>query len=368
MKKVAFFTTSLNAGGIENYLLRFLQFSQTVIKPYVVCKAGIFGELECEYKKINNIELVKLNVGYFNPITLYKVYKFLRKNKIDAVCDFTGNFSGVILLVSKLANVNKRVVFYRGSSNHFRESFLKLKYNNRVQKLVKQYATNILFNSKTALEYFFPHRSSTDHRYKIIYNGVSAAACTTNLSKNDCRKEYNISANAFVVGHTGRYNHAKNHITIAKVANELCDKYHDIYFVLCGKNTEIVKKEAIVLYPHLHDRLIALGYQSKVAEVLKTFDVFFFPSVTEGQPNALIEAMIAGLPAVASNIEPVKETTPAQLHCVLKDPLDVEGFKHEIEKVYCDKSYAQQLIFSDWAKASFEPEILFNQFLSELIN
>lgn len=368
MKKIAFFTTSLNAGGIENYLLRFLQFSQGKIKPYIFCKGGMFGELEHEYRKINNIELTKINAGYLNAVALYKMYDFLRKNKIDAVCDFTGNFSGLILFVSKMANIHKRVVFYRGSSNHFKESFFKLRYNNYMLKLVKLYATNILFNSKAALDFFYPHRSSSDHRYKIIYNGVSAAAFSANLNKTDCRKEYNIPVNAFVIGHTGRYNHAKNHTTIAKVASELCNKYPDIYFVLCGKNTETFKKEAVVLYPHLQDKLIALGYQSNVEKVLRTFDVFFFPSVTEGQPNALIEAMIAGLPVVASNIEPIKETTPVQLHYILKEPLNAEGFKQEIEKIYLDKDYGNSLIFSDWAKANFEPNILFNQFLSELIN
>ena len=39
-----------------------------------------------------------------------------------------------------------------------------------------------------------------------------------------------------------------------------------------------------------------LGYRDDVNKILPIFDVFFFPSITEGQPNSLIEAMISDVP------------------------------------------------------------------------
>lgn len=366
MKKVVFFTTSLNSGGIENYLLRFLKYSEDEIKPYIFCKSGEFGELECKYKKIKNIELKQLEIGYFNFLSLIRLYFFLKKNQIETICDFTGNFAGLIIFVAKCSGIKKRIAFYRGSSNHFNETYFRLKYNGFMKWLVKKFATKILSNSKSALNFFYNDNYFLDNRFKVIYNGINADCFSIFSNKNDLRKEFRLPINAFIVGHTGRYNKAKNHLTLAKVANKLCEKYQNLLFVVCGKNTEKLKEETASIFPILADRMIALGYQSEINKILKTFDLFFFPSSSEGQPNALIEAMISGLPIVASDIPSIKETTPPQIHPALKDPFDTEGFIREIEKIYLNPDYRNSLIFSEWAKHEFNPSILFREFYNEL--
>jgi glycosyltransferase involved in cell wall biosynthesis len=366
MKRVAFFVTSLNSGGIENYLLRFLQFSKDNIKPFIVCKGGYYGDLESEYKKIKGVELIKMKVGYFNLFHLFKIYKFFTRKKIDTICDFTGNFAGTILFISKLAHIEKRIVFYRASTNHFKESSFRLIYNSIVHKLVKQNATKILSNSNTAFEYFFKERSESDQRFLIIYNGIDSSKFSEKAERATYCEELKLPINHFIIGHVGRYNGAKNHETIAKVANIICEKYTDIYFILLGRDTERFVATAIKNFPKLKGKLIALGYQKKVEAVLKTFDLFFFPSITEGQPNALIEAMVLGLPIIASDINPIKETTPQDFHNKLKNPLDTNGFVKEIELSYTNEDYRRSLILKNWAQQKFDASLLFNQFLEQL--
>ena len=75
--------------------------------------------------------------------------------------------------------------------------------------------------------------------------------------------------------------------TIIEVAIKLCKKYNEIYAVMCGKGvdnalSQKVKKEG------LEDQIKLLGYRSDVIKVLNTLDCFYFPSLSEGQPNALI--------------------------------------------------------------------------------
>lgn len=74
-----FFVNDLNSGGIENYLLRFLSHYEGNIVPVVVCKGGVFGDLEQEYRKISNIELVKLKVGYLDFPAYKNLYQFFKK-------------------------------------------------------------------------------------------------------------------------------------------------------------------------------------------------------------------------------------------------------------------------------------------------
>lgn len=362
--KTVFFVTSLNSGGIENYLLRFLTYYEGKIEPVVLCKGNAFGELEDEYRKIKGIELIKMNAGYFDLKAYYLIYKILRKNKVESVCDFTGNFAGLIMLTANFAGIKKRIAFYRGSSNHFEETKIKLLYNAVMLHLVKTNATKILSNSYAALNYFYFNKNNKDERFKVIYNGIDAKKFK--LKTIPYKKEdFGIPENAFVIGHTGRYNSAKNHSTIIEVAENICTKYHSIYFVLCGKDTDVYLKDIVQLNPVLKEKVKLLGYRSDVPSVLTLFDLYFFPSITEGQPNALIEAMITGLPIVASNIEPIIETTPSEIHQDLKNPLDVEGFTKLIEEFYLNKNEKKQN-FSDWAIQKFNPEVLFNKFFIEL--
>jgi glycosyltransferase involved in cell wall biosynthesis len=79
---------------------------------------------------------------------------------------------------------------------------------------------------------------------------------------------------------------------------------------------------------------LLLGYRKDVPRVLKSLDCFLFPSLTEGQPNALIEAMVSEIPIVASDIPSIKECVPSKIADTLKKPLDVQGFKNEILNIF----------------------------------
>ena len=344
--------------------MRFLTYYEGQIEPIVICKGNAFGELEEEYEKIKHIRLLKKNIGYFNVASFIEIYKLLKKENCHSVCDFTGNFAGIILFIANLAKVKNRIAFYRGSSNHFKETKLRLIYNKLMLFLVDKNATTILSNSQSALNYFYNHKSKNDNRFKVIYNGIDANKFNSNAIRYK-KSDFGIPENAFVVGHTGRYNAAKNHKTILKVAENICNKYNSVYFILCGKDTDVCLSEEIATNSVLKDKVKLLGYRSDVSSVLTLFDLYFFPSITEGQPNSLIEAMIRGLPIVASNIGPIIETTPYEVHKDLKVPLDVDGFTKSIEDIYLNKEIKKQN-FSNWAIQKYNPEVLFNEFYIKL--
>lgn len=354
MKKVVFFVKGLDSGGIENYLLRFLQYKAVTFSEVVVyCKGGDKGQLEEEYLKIPNVSIIKNKVSFFNPIDYVKLTSFMKKEGFNVICDFTGNFAGLILLCGKEAGIDNRIVFYRGASDHFSKNLVKNTYNNLVKKLVYKNATHILSNSQAAFDFFYK-KSKQDRRFQVIYNGIDAT--NFDVGNQNLRKEFNIPDNAFVIGHTGRFNYAKNHKVIIKVAESLIKKYSDIYFILCGNGVkEGLKLEVERLEIVKNIRLF--NNRNDIPVFLNTMNAYFFPSVTEGQPNALIEAMIMGLPFVASDIEPIKETV--ELDSKLLNPFDIEGFTKELEVLYMEtaqknKSLKEKMIKKFNYKDRFE--------------
>jgi len=361
-KKVAFFVTSLNSGGIENYLLRFLSFSREEIEATVYCKAGYFGDLEPEYRNLG-VTLVSFKLNMFSVTDYYRLFSEFKKNKFDSVVDFTGNFAALPLWTAKKAGIDKRITFYRGSSNHFKEDFLRLKYNNFLNKIIPKVATSILSNSITALDFFFPLKWKNDSRFEVIYNGIDDSAFLN--SNQNLRDVPDIPATAFVVGHVGRFNVAKNHETIIKVALALCKENSNNFFIFCGDKVQQAF-DAVVKAENLEKQILFLGFRKDVIKVLNTLDCFYFPSITEGQPNALIEAMLVNLPFVASNIKPIMETVPSEYYHNLVSPLDNKAALHEINRIKNKNTSENTMAVSEYIKIKFNAQKLFSKFLAHL--
>lgn len=361
--KIAFFITSPEAGGIERYLLRFLSFYRDKIQATVYCKKSTEGALAEEYIKIGTtLKTFKMGKLGFKRINELK-QEFI-KNEYTAVVDFNNNFAAFTLLAAKRAGINTRITWYRNAEEKFKRTPLRLLYNKIINKITFKTATHILSNSKAAFNHFYKgYNWQTDTRFQVIYNGVKAEDF---ISVSDSLREgFNIPADAFVIGHVGRYNEQKNHDTIIQVAFELCAKYPNFYFILCGKGVAEVYGK-LVEEKAFKDRIIMPGVRSDIPQVLNTCNCFFFPSTIEGNPNALIEAMIAGLPIVASNIEPIKETTPVEAHAYLKEPYDVDGFIKHIETIYKSTTFAESLIYQDWAVKAFDYKERFEEFYNKL--
>lgn len=324
---IVFVVSGLDSGGLENYLLRFLRYrAKSFNKIYVLCKSGVGGQLEQDYTAIGNVEIIKQSIKKIDPSALKQIQGLFANKKIDAVCDFTGNFAGRILKTAKKAGVKDRIVFYRNSRNKFPETYDRLAYNWYCKQLVKKYATSILSNSKEAFAFFYGNNWSNDTRLKVIYNGLDATRFIN--EKNDLRDELSISSEAFVVGHTGRFDSQKNHTTMLKVAQALTQKYDDIYFLMCGNRVA----DNLSGQVQGNKRILLFNNRSDIPAFLNTLDCYFFPSTIEGQPNALIEAMVMGLPFVASDIPPIRETVGDDY--TLYPAVDVDALALAIEKEY----------------------------------
>ncbi|MGJ1205952.1 glycosyltransferase [Sphingobacterium lactis] len=361
-KNVVFFVTSLQSGGIENYLLRFIdEFGGRFNKIHVFCKSGKGGQLEEEYTSFKNVEIIKKKVGYLSVADYLFVNTYFKRQSFQAVCDFTGNFSGPIMYLAKKNNIPKRVVFYRNSSDRFNRSFTKDLINSLFNKLTYNYSTKILSNSKAAFNHYYKEVWKNNGKFQVIYNGTNASKFLNETS--DLHNEFKLPKDSFIVGHTGRFNPAKNHATLIKVARELIAEKDDIYFALCGNGVqENLKKEVEDL--GLSKRVLLFENRRDIPKFLRTLDCFYFPSITEGQPNSLIEAMVSGRSIVASDIEPIKESVPDDFVKELVPPLNVAKAKENILSIYNGNSNSQKL--QSWAIERFNSTKLFQEFFDQL--
>ena len=364
--KVLFIIPTLNPGGIETYLLRFLKFIKKYdsLEPVVLVRSGEKGALFGEYGSLG-LPIYFQPLGYFHPGRMLWYYRFFKKGKFDTVCDFNANFGGIPMFLARLVGIKNRITFYRQGKDHFKPSALKKLYNAWVKSLVYSNSTHILSNSKASLDHFFPEWEK-DGRFNVIYNGMNVKEFELDEKSGAIRKELDIPEDAFVVCHSGRLDPAKNHPTIMKVAKQLIDADKNIYFVLCGLYTEKLQNEVNALGIAGNIRL--LGFRRDVPQILRSSNLFYFPSITEGQPNALIEAMLTGLPFVASNIAPIEEIIPEDLRPFLVGPYELEDSIKLIGDIKASRLNQDVNTIQKWAKDNFSQELRFEEFYNCLIN
>jgi glycosyltransferase involved in cell wall biosynthesis len=100
---------------------------------------------------------------------------------------------------------------------------------------------------------------------------------------------------------------------------------------------------------------------------LASADAFYFPSFTESQPNSLIEAMIMGLPFVASDIQPIKEAILPDYYGQLVAPDNIEGAYKLFQEIIEDRMELDFKVLSQWASDNYNADKRFIELRDALL-
>lgn len=149
-------------------------------------------------------------------------------------------------------------------------------------------------------DYLFAKRHLNATQIKYV-PGIGVDTKKFYISDFDSRKkkeELGIESDSIIVLSVGELNQNKNHdVIVHSIARMHNPKIH--YFIAGkGEREKYLKDLSKRLKVNLH----LLGYRTDIVELLNMADIFAFPSFREGLSVALMEAMSAGLPCVASKI------------------------------------------------------------------
>lgn len=141
------------------------------------------------------------------------------------------------------------------------------------------------------------------------------------------KKELGIPENIPVLLSVGELIKRKNHETVLKSLSKLENK--NFAYLICGRGVLMEYLQNLTKQLGLESKVKFLGFRKDVAEICKTADLFIFPSYQEGLPVALMEAMAADLPAIASNVRGNRDLLSKEN---LFEPDDVDVLVKLIEK------------------------------------
>jgi glycosyltransferase involved in cell wall biosynthesis len=124
---------------------------------------------------------------------------------------------------------------------------------------------------------------------------------------------------------------------------EAVPKVRDAIFILAGDGPERDALEEQVRLLAVEDRVRFLGYRSDIPELLANSDALVLPSLYEGLPLAVLEAMAAGKPVVATSVGGTDEAVVDGETGFLVPPRDSDALAAAIRRVIQDDVLAQRL-------------------------
>jgi glycosyltransferase involved in cell wall biosynthesis len=119
---------------------------------------------------------------------------------------------------------------------------------------------------------------------------------------DDLRKELNISPETMIIGNSSTFTWTKGQETLLQAFNLIHKKFPCI-LLFAGRLPDSRKGKYLNhVHEDLRDKVVLLGHREDIPRVLKTIDIFIYPSVLEGLGTALLEAMAMGRPIITSDI------------------------------------------------------------------
>lgn len=176
-----------------------------------------------------------------------------------------------------------------------------------VDSVLKGQDDLLIAESNATRDYLLNRLGYRGGKVRVIYNGVDLAGWpASRLERQRKRLELRLEAGDVLLGAVGRLDEQKGHSVLIDAAARLRRSFK-FKLVILGEGPLRSALEAQIRRHNLEGTVLLLGERDDVTAWLSALEVFVLPSLWEGLPNSLLEAMALGLPCAASAVDGVPE-------------------------------------------------------------
>ena len=291
--KILHIHPTMRSGGIEAIICALVN-EMSILHDVTMCTIFTPTASDVFYNKISP-RVHKKSIGKnqfgFSLREIFKIYKLIKNGGFDVV-HIHGCF--YYYLLSVLLLHNKIKFFYTIHSNAYMENVSWDKYLVRIKKLCfKKKWVRAVTISNASQESFYELYGCKSY---MIYNGIEPPIPSDNIQI----KDFKITTNTKVFIHPGRISEAKNQVVLCKVFANLIKKGYDIILVIYGG----IEDEKIYneIKGYFSDRIRYNGISNDIPSLMAQADAFVLPSIWEGLPVTLLEALSVGCIPICSPV------------------------------------------------------------------
>lgn len=336
----------LSLGGAERRLVNDLKFINKLRFENAVCV--LFNRLDLEKEvSVLNVPLYKLNLRNSADFPcFFKLLKLIKSFNPDIIhtqlfwADILGRAAAKISGVSAVVSTVQSSVYEPESGYLF----------SRKRKLLDRITGMIINGNYIAVSEFV--KKSIVRRLKIkegkvrvIYNYVDSSGFEklAPKAKDRLRNRLGLSEEDIVMSTVGRLNPPKGHHFLLEALAILRPEFPTLKLLIIGDGPSRNMLEECARRLGIEREAVFLGMRPDVQELVQISDVFVFPTLSEGMPISLLEAMAMQMPCVASAIGPILEVINDGENGYLFSPGDSQGLASVLRGIFKSRDKMEEV-------------------------
>ncbi len=360
MRKILYIITQSEFGGAQKNVLdlaaRLKDSYDILVAVGADGSGGFFDWLE--EKNVRFVKLHWLRRSDFNPIAdlfgLWEIFRLIKKERPDIVhlhsskAGFSGSIAAKVLGVKVVYTVHG-AVFEAAFWAPTRKFYLWL------EKFSARFKNKIICVSQNDKRLWLKYKAAPEKKLVVIHNGIDYYNLNF-FPKDEAREKiFGLCAPLFeaargsgtnlkIVGAIANLYPEKGLSYLIQAAAQVTKNYQNVIFVVIGEGLERPLLEEMIKEYQVGAKFILAGAINEAWRYLKAFDIFMLPSIKEGLPYTILEAMAAGLPIVASYVGGVPEMVKDKENGFLVLPKNAQILADRISELIENSQLAQQFV------------------------
>ncbi len=328
--KITLFIGGISGGGAERVvcnLANYLYDKGHCVKILTMSEDESSYELKEGVQVVSLLKIAEKQNALFNAIKrIYRMIKVLRTNETDTYVVFLP-ITIIFLLTFRIFTKARIIASERGQPSALKGSIQFL-----LRKLCSK-ADAWVFQTIQQKDWYSDYLEKT--KYSIIPNAINESF----LHKDECVAKKN------VIITSGRLGFQKNHKLLISAFSKIANKYPDYEVHIYGKGGLYDELSKQIQHLELSNRVFLKGHTDKLKACLEEAKLFVLPSIYEGIPNALMEAMALGLPCVSTDCDGggARFLIRDGVNGLLVPQKDVDAMAAAMDRILSDKEFAENL-------------------------
>lgn len=258
---------------------------------------------------------------------VFSLISLIRKGKYDVCISYCANANTILGYSKRFFKANCKYVWFQ------RDAGIQNCPEPYQSRAIEQ-MDYVFANSISGKEWI---RKTYKKDAMIVYNGVSLQPCI--YSTEEWFSHLKIDSSYFVATMVANLSSSKDHLTLLKAWKEFIIRggNGNKILLLAGRfDDKYEELKNYVIKNEVQKNVLFLGEVKDISGLLRISSIFVFSSCSEGSPNAVIEAALAGKTIVATDLPEIREVLARDNYNILSPAGDYKQFADNIMKIYSD--------------------------------
>ncbi|MGE5626550.1 MAG: glycosyltransferase family 4 protein [Solirubrobacterales bacterium] len=338
-KKVAQLVTLSEMGGAQKHVIllsRELKNQGYDVTVFTSEGGKLISKVEeCGIK----VELVPDMVREINPLKDIKavmyLYKLFKQEKFDIVHCHSSKAGILGRTAAKLAGI-KRII-YTAHGFVFNEPMSSLKrfiYVN-IERMGSVFGSKTIAVSKRDCDSAVEKKVTSEKKLVYIPNAIPEIDKDLLGNPSELKAELNIKEDEFVLGTISNFYDTKGHVYLIEAVKKLYGEGYKFKTIFAGAGP---KMDEMMELSKSYEHIVFLGYREDNYQIMNILDLFVLPSIKEGMPYVILEAMSLGKPVLCTKVGALTDMISDGENGYIVEPGDSNKIYDKIKWIIENKS------------------------------